>query len=142
MADKNRMSLREGKVFVDGEQILDLVKCEIYFTPEVVESRSVGQKGKSRRYLGYDITGNISEYKSTPWIKEMIKKYKQTGATPKLTIQGIQDDPNSDYGQAYGSDKVTVVDVVLTGDLPLIMLDSEGELVQNEIEFGAADVIF
>lgn len=136
------MSLREGKVFVDGEQILDLVKCEIYFTPEVVESRSVGQKGKSRRYLGYDITGNISEYKSTPWIKEMIKKYKQTGATPKLTIQGIQDDPNSDYGQAYGSDKVTVVDVVLTGDLPLIMLDSEGELVQNEIEFGAADVIF
>jgi len=72
MADKNRMSLREGKVFVDGEQILDLVKCEIYFTPEVVESRSVGQKGKSRRYLGYDITGNISEYKivagCTLWI--------------------------------------------------------------------------
>ncbi|QIB26102.1 phage tail tube protein [Caloranaerobacter azorensis] len=142
MSDRNRMSLREGKVFIDGEQILDLVKCEIYFTPEVVESRSVGQKGKSRRYLGYDITGSITEYKSTPWIKEIIKKYKQTGATPKLTIQGIQDDLNSDYGQAYGSDKITVVDAVLTGDLPLLMLDSEGELVQNEIEFGAADVIF
>ena len=140
--DRDRMSLREGKGFIDGVQILDLLKLELYFTPEVVESRSVGQKGVSRRYIGYDITGNITEYKSTPWIKDIIKKYKKTGETPKLIIQGIQDDPNSDYGKAHGSDKATVVGVVLTGDLPLIMLDSEGELVQNEVEFGAYDVMF
>jgi hypothetical protein len=136
------MSLREGKAFIDGVEILDLMKLELYFTPEVVESRSVGQKGVSRRYIGHDITGNITEYKSTPWIKDIIKRYKATGETPKLTIQGIQDDPNSDYGRTYGRDKVTVVGVVLTGDLPLLMLDSEGELVQNEVEFGAYDVMF
>lgn len=142
MPDRDRMSLREGKVFLDGEQILDLVKCELYFTPEVAESRAVGQRGKSRRYIGFDVTGNLTEYKSTPWIKNLIKQYQKTGATPRLTIQGIQDDMNSDYARAYGSDKVTVVEAVLTGDLPLMMLDSEGELVQNEVEFGAADVIF
>jgi hypothetical protein len=136
------MSLREGKAFIDGVEILDLLKLELYFTPEVVESRSVGQKGVSRRYIGHDITGSITEYKSTPWIKDIIKRYKATGETPKLTVQGIQDDPNSDYGRTYGRDKVTVVGVVLTGDLPLLMLDSEGELVQNEVEFGAYDVIF
>lgn len=140
--DRNRMSLREGKGFIDGVQILDLIKLESYFTPEVVTSRSVGQKGTSRRYIGHDITGSITEYKSTPWIKDIIKKYLDSGETPKLTIQGVQDDPNSEYGAEFGRDKATLIGVVLTGDLPLIMLDSEGELVQNEIEFGAYDIKF
>lgn len=140
--DRDRMSLREGKAFIEGVEILDMLKLELFFSPEVVESRSVGQKGVSRRYIGHDITGSITEFKSTPWIKDIIKRYKSTGETPKLTLQGIQDDPNSDYGRTYGRDKVTVVGVVLTGDLPLLMLDSEGELVQNEIEFGAYDVMF
>lgn len=140
--DRDRMSLREGKAFIDGVQILDLIKLESYFTPEVVTSRSVGQKGTSRRYIGHDITGAITEYKSTPWIKDIIKKYLDSGETPKLTIQGIQDDPNSDYGKDYGRDKTTLIGVVLTGDLPLIQLDSEGELVQNELEFGAYDIKF
>ncbi len=140
--DRDRMSLREGKAFVDGVEIMDMLKLEVFFSPEVVESRSVGQKGVSRRYIGHDITGSITEFKSTPWIKDIIKKYKSTGETPKLTVQGIQDDANSDYGRTYGRDKVTLVGVVLTGDLPLLMLDSEGELVQNEVEFGAYDVMF
>lgn len=140
--DRDRMSLREGKAFIDGVEILDMLKLELFFSPEVVESRSVGQKGVSRRYIGHDITGSITEFKSTPWIKDIIKRYKSTGETPKFTLQGIQDDKNSDYGRTYGRDKVTVVGVVLTGDLPLLMLDSEGELVQNEIEFGAYDVMF
>ena len=30
---KNPISLREGKVFLDGYEIFDAVKCEIKFTP-------------------------------------------------------------------------------------------------------------
>ncbi|TCX51927.1 MULTISPECIES: phage tail tube protein [unclassified Dehalobacter] len=139
--DRNRMSLREGRVFLDGEQIMDLVSCEVIFTPEVSESRTIGQKGKSRRWIGYDVTGTINEYRSTPWLKNAIKQYVSTGKTPKFTIVGMQDDPNSDYGAAYGKDVVTVEGVVLTGDIPLLQLDSEGEHVQSELEFGAANVI-
>lgn len=139
--DRNRMSLREGKVFLDGEQVMDLVTCEVLFTPEVAESRSIGQRGKSRRWIGYDVTGSINEYRSTPWLKDAVKKYIDTGRTPKFTVVGMQDDPASDYGATYGKDVVTVEGVVLTGDIPLIQLDSEGEHVQSEIEFGAANVI-
>ena len=139
--DRNRMSLREGKVFLDGEQIMDLVTCEILFTPEVAESRAIGQKGKSRRWIGYDVTGSINEYRSTPWLKDAVKKYIETGRTPKFTVVGMQDDPASDYGVTYGKDVVTVEGVVLTGDIPLVQLDSEGEHVQSEIEFEDANLI-
>ena len=139
--DKNRMSLREGRMFLDGEQIMDLVSAEMTFTPEVAESRAVGQKGKSRRWIGYDITGTITEFRSTPWLKNAIKGYLNTGKTPKFTLVGMQDDPNSDYGQTYGNDVTTVTSVVLTGDIKLLQLDSDGEHVQNELEFGAESVI-
>ena len=141
MSDKNRMSLREGRLFLDGEQIMDLISAEIIFTPEVAESRAIGQKGKSRRWIGYDVTGTITEYRSTPWLKNAVKQYVNTGKTPKFTLVGMQDDPNSDYGQTYGSDVTTVQGMVLTGDIPLLQLDSEGEHVQNELEFGAESVI-
>ncbi len=141
MANKRRMSLREGKVFLDGLKVLDSVKFDIFFKPEVATSRALGEAGTSRRYLGYDITVNLTEYKSTPWIKEAIKKYLKTGATPEFVIQGIQDDRNSDYYDEHGSDTITCKGCVLTGDIPLMALDSGGEYVQNSVTFGANEMV-
>ena len=38
---KNPISLREGKVFLDGYEIFDAVKCEIKFTPEVWTGKQI-----------------------------------------------------------------------------------------------------
>lgn len=136
-----RMSLREGNAYLDGEKVMDAVTCEVMFTPEVAESRSIGQRGLSRRWIGGDTTGSISEYKSTPWLKNAVKSYIDTGKTPKFTMVFVQNDPASDYSSTYGKDIVTLENVVITSDIPLIQLDSEGELVQDEIEFGAENII-
>ncbi|WP_206458706.1 phage tail tube protein [Anaerovorax sp. IOR16] len=138
---KQRPSLREGKLYLDGNCVMDAIKAEFFFAPEVSESRAIGQKGKSRRWIGRDVTGNISEYKSTPWLKEAVKKYEETGKTPQFTLVGVNDDPNSDYGATYGNDVVTLESVVLTSEIPLIQLDSEGEHVICDYEFGAENVI-
>ena len=139
--NKRRVSLREGSLFLNGTKILDAVKCEANFTPEVNESRALKEKGMSRRWLGYDITGTITEYRTTPWIRDAIKDYLKSGATPEFTLQGIQDDKNSDYYESNGKMKTTLKGVVLTGDLSLINLDAEGELLQDEIEFGAKSMV-
>ncbi|MDD3029762.1 MAG: phage tail tube protein [Alphaproteobacteria bacterium] len=136
--NKRRISMREGNVFLDGLKVLDAVKCEVVFTPEVTESRALKEQGLSRRWIGYDITGSITEYRSTPWLRKAIAAYNKTGATPEFTISAVQDDKNSDYYDANGTIPVTLSGVVLTGDISLINLDSEGELLQDEIEFGAA----
>ena len=141
MANKRRISLREGRVYLDGTEIMDAVKLEAVFTPDVNESRSLKERGVSRRWLGFDITGTITEYRTKPWIHDAVKKYMQTGVTPEFTITGVQDDKGSDYYASYGLITKTLRGVVLTGDLTLINMDAEGDVLQDEIEFGANNMV-
>lgn len=135
------ISLREGHIFLDGVEISDMIKCEIKFTPDVWSGRRIGQQTPDSRWLGYAITGTIGRRRSTKWLEEKIKEYKESGETPELTIQGIMDDKNSDYYKEFGSNTVTCVGCVLTGDLPLTMLDSGGTVVEDQIGFNAKDIV-
>ena len=135
------ISLREGKAFIDGLEVLDLVKCEIKITPEVWSGKQVGEQTDSTRWLGYKVTGVITRRRSTKWLKEITKKYQASRKTPELTIQGIQSDPNSEYYENYGSDVTTAVGCVLTGDLSLTALDSKGDILDDVISFNAKDVV-
>ena len=118
------ISLREGHVFLDGVEIADSIKCEIKFTPDVWTGRQLGELTPSSRWLGYAITGTITRRRSSKWLEEKIAQYK-----------------NSDYYKTYGTNTVTCVGCVLTGDLPLTMLDSGGEVVEDSISFNAKDIL-
>lgn len=138
---KNPISLREGKVFIDGIEIYDSVKCEIKFTPDVWTGRQLGDRSGSSRWLGYSITGSITRRRTTSWLKNVIQGYMKTGKTPEFTIQGIMNDEGSEYYANNGSDTVTVVGVVLTGDLSLISLDGEGQVLDDVIGFNAKAIV-
>lgn len=139
--NKNPISLREGKVFIDGVECMDSVKCEIKVTPDVWTGKQLGESTPSSRWLGYAIAGTITRRRSTPWLKEAIKKYMDSKSTPEFTIQGIMDDANSDYYAENGADTVTCVGCVLTGDIPLTALDSEGNVVDDAVSFNAKDIV-
>lgn len=139
--NKSPISLREGRITIDGLVVADGIKCEIKFTPDVWSGRQLGERSPSSRWLGYAITGTITRRRSTPFLKDKIKEYQSSGETPEMTIQGIMDDPASDYYKDYGTDVVTAVGCVLTGDLPLTALDSGGNVVEDAISFNAKDVI-
>ena len=139
--NKSPINIRKGKVFLDGIEVMDSVTCTINMTPDVWSGRQLGEQTESRRWLGYSITGSITRRRSTPWLKELIKKYIQSRRTPEFTIQGLMDDENSDYFLENGTDLTTCVGVVLTGDLPLTRLDSNGQIVDDVINFGAKDIV-
>lgn len=139
--NKSPISLREGKVMLDGVVVADAIKCEIKFTPDVWSGKQLGERTDSSRWLGGKITGNITRRRSTPFLKEKITEYLKSGKTPEMTIQGIMNDPNSDYVADYGSDIVTAVGCVLTGDLNLTNLDSGGEVVEDSIGFNAKSIV-
>lgn len=139
--NKSPISLREGKVFIDGVEVMDSVKCNIKFTPDVWTGKQLGERTPSTRYLGYAITGSITRRRSTPWLKEKIAEYIKTGKTPELTIQGVMNDENSDFYKENGEDTVTCVGCVLTGDMNLIDLDSNGDVVDDVISFNAKDIV-
>ncbi|MCC8110385.1 MAG: phage tail tube protein [Ruminococcus sp.] len=139
--NKNPISLKEGKIFIDGVEYLDSITCKIKFTPDVWTGRQLGEITQSSRWLGAAISGTITRRRSTTWLREAIKQYMNNKGTPEFTIQGIMDDENSDYYADNGSETITCVGCVLTGDLKLINLDSGGEVVDDAISFNAKDIV-
>lgn len=139
--NKNPISIREGHIFIDGVEVLDGVNATFKFTPDVWSGKQIGEQSNSSRWLGYSITGVITRRRSNNWLKVKIKEYQKTKATPELTIQGINDDKNSDFYKAHGSDITTLVGCVLTGDLQLTVLDSGGEVLDDPINFNAKELV-
>lgn len=139
--NKNPISLREGKAFIDGVEVLDGIKLEIKFTPDVWEGRQLGERTPSSRWLGCKIVGNMTRRRSTPWLRDAIKHYNQTKETPEMTIQGIMNDENSEFFANNGAETITCVGCVLTGDLNLINLDSGGNVVEDAVSFNIKDIV-
>lgn len=135
--NKRPLSAREGKIYLDGDLIADTCRFQAVFTPNVWEGKALSEPGTNRRYIGYDITGTLEMWRTTPLIKNKIKEYITTGATPEFTITGINDDVNSDYYDANGTDKITLLGVVLTGDINLMDLDTDGDVIRDSLSFGA-----
>ena len=139
--NRQPMSVRHGKVFMDGVAVLDSVKFSVKFTPVIWEGSQLNDLTPSTRWLGYKVTGSMTRYRTTPWVRDMVKEFIKTGRTPEFTIQGELDDPGSDYGAAHGAITVTVIGVVFTGDLNLLELDASGNEATEEVNFNAKAVI-
>lgn len=139
--NKRPLVLRNGHVYLNGLEVMEAAKITVLYQPEVATYRSLREKGVNRRWIGRDITGTLNEYRTTNWLVEAAKKYEASGVTPEFTIQATRDDEGSDFHAAYpNGESVTLTGVVLTGDIPLIDLDSEGDFVKDNIGFGAKDM--
>jgi hypothetical protein len=140
-SNRKGISLKQGRIFVDGTEVIDAAKLTVNYTPVVSETRRLRSKGVDRRYVGRDITGTLDEYRSTKWLREVIDSYELNGITPELTIQALREDEDSDfYKRDLEGETVTLTGVVLTGNLSLMDLDTDGDLVKDSIAFGAKDL--
>lgn len=135
------ISLRQGKIFIDGVEAADSVSATGTFTPDTWSGKQLGDYSNSTRWLGYNLTVTLTRHRSNPYIKEVIKKYQNTHKTPEITIQGIMDDPDSDFFDKHGNDVCTYVGCVPTGAMPLTALDSNGDVVTDSLTFNARDFI-
>ena len=145
MANTNRvnsspLSAREGKVYIDGVLVADSCKFLVVFKPDVWSGKQLSEHATNRRWIGYDIEVQISQWKTTRMYRTMIDKYLKEGITPEMTIQGIQTDKNSDFYLTNKSEKVTCTGCVPTGDINLIDMDTDGDVVKEEITFGAKKI--
>lgn len=145
MADVKRvnsspLSAREGKVYIDGVLVADSCKFKVVFKPDVWSGKQLSEHGTNRRWIGYDIEVQITQWKTTRMYRTMIDKYLKDGTTPEMTIQGVQTDTNSDFYVKNKSEKVTCIGCVPTGDINLIDMDTDGDVVKEDITFGAKKV--
>ena len=138
--NKSPLSAREGKVYIDGSLVADTCKFKLVFKPKVWEGKTLCEQGTNRRWIGYDITGEIEAWKTTPLYKKKVMEYIATGKTPEFTIQGISEDKHSDYYELNKGDSITAIGCVFTDEISLIDMDSDGDVVKETIKFGAYDL--
>nr|DAE95924.1 MAG TPA: tail tube protein [Caudoviricetes sp.] len=144
MANKvtNPMLKSEGKLYINGEQVLDARKVLIKVSINNTESKRLGDRTTSSRTVGYDISVEISQYKSNKFAIDIIKKYLDNGLTPKFKVQAMNNDKGSDFFRKYGNDTITVTGCVPTGDLNLVDLDaSTTDYVEETITFKGSAIV-
>lgn len=140
--NKAPISVREGKLFIDGVEVGDGYSVNIKFTPEVSKNRFLGDRTSSSRWIGGDYTGTMTRGRSNAFLKDAIASWRETGKTPEFTITGIATDKGSDYYAETGKeDTVTAVGCVLSGDFSLLDLDTNGDVLKDTINFNCFDVI-
>lgn len=142
MENKRPLSVTNGRVYIDGVLVADSCKYNAVLKPKVWEGKALGDQGTNRRWIGYDITGTIDAWKTNNLYKEKALEYIKSGKTPEMTIYSVNDDTNSDFYDKLGKkDELTLVGCVLTGDIPLMDLDTDGDVAKISVAFGAKNLI-
>lgn len=134
------MKATEGKVFVSGEEITSSVNFSVNGDIATSEINILGSNVTGDKQGKVKITGTITQYKATPWLREYFKKVKSGEEVPPIQMQGVVEDKSSYYYKRNGVERIQVIDVILTGTIPLFALDAEGDIIQEEVNFTALDV--
>lgn len=135
------LSAREGKVYIDGVLVADACKFTARFKPTVWSGKQLSERGTNRRWIGYDIELTLEQWKTTRMYRQMVDKYIDTGNTPEFTFQGIQEDKNCDFYEKNGAEEITCLGCVLTSEVNLIDMDTDGEVVKETATFGAKKIV-
>lgn len=135
------LSAREGKVYIDGVLVADTCKFAVKWKPTVWSGKQLSEQGTNRRWIGYDIELTIEQWKTTRMYRQMVDRYIDTGKTPEFTFQGIQEDKNCDFYEKNGAEEITCLGCVLTSEVNLIDMDTDGEVVKETATFGAKKIV-
>lgn len=139
--NKSPISVTEGKIYFNGVEVMDSISCKVTFTPKTWTGQFLGDRTPSTRWLGYSIKVEVTRGRSNAFLKDAITNYRDTGITPEITIQGIINDPGSDYvAEGNGPISVTAMGCVPTSDITLLELNADGDILKDSITFNAKDV--
>lgn len=135
------ISMTEGKIIVDGEVRTNGISAKAAFTINTVTVKALGARSEGNKPVGYKITGTLTEYRATRWLIDICKEYQNTGVIKPFNLQGVIEDKTSMYYRENGTTRDTFVNCMLTGDIPILDINAQGETMTEEINFTAEKII-
>lgn len=94
----------------------------------------LGKTGKGNKASGWEGTGSATFHYNTSIIREMLKKYKDTGEDIYFDIQISNEDPTS----AVGRQTIILRDCNVDGGI-LAKFDANGEYLDEDMDFTFED---
>lgn len=130
----NTISAKEGRFFLDGEEVLNGIKLEVEIEKEKTEIKRLGKRMTGHKAIGLSGSGTITEYKATSkWIK-VLQSFKDKGVDVYLSGVAILEDKAS----GRGSEKISLYGINIDS-ATIINIDAEGDVIKDEIPFTIED---
>lgn len=132
---KDTVNGAEGKVFitVDGRniEVAGMKNIQTGVDVQTQDMRVVGTRKVQQKPNGAKLTGKGNIYYGTPLFTDMVLQYVNTGVMPSFDIQITNNDPTTSVGQQ----SMAYYGCVLTGSIPLSILNSEESMLSYDFNF-------
>ena len=103
----NTISGKEGRLYLDGEEMAYVKSFEATLEKNKVEVPLLGRRVVGHKTVGASGAGNLVIYKVTSKFTKLAINYIKTGEDPYFTFQEVLDDKSS----KTGTERVTIYDV-------------------------------
>ncbi|HLR92406.1 MAG TPA: phage tail tube protein [Atopostipes sp.] len=134
MRGRNAISGKEGKLFLEGEELAHIKNFEATVEKEKEEVPVMGRRMMGHKSNGGTGTGTATFHKVTSRFIQIMKEYMNTGVDPYFTMQSVLDDKTS----GRGVERVTLYDVNFDS-VDVAKLDVETTALEEEIPFTFED---
>lgn len=131
---QNTISGKEGRLFLDGEELAYIKKFEATIEKNKSEVNIMGRRMTGHKTTGAKGTGTATFYKVTSKFVRIMLDYIKTGEDKYFTFQGVLDDKSS----GRGTERVTLYDVNFDS-VKVAGLDVDSEALEEEIPFTFED---
>ena len=132
---KDTVNGAEGKVFitVDGRniEVAGMKNIQTGVDVQTQDMRVVGTRKVQQKPNGAKLTGKGNLYYGTPLFTDMVLQYVNTGVMPTFDIQITNSDPTT----SVGAQSMAYYGCVLTGEIPLSILNSEESMLSYDFNF-------
>lgn len=129
-------SLAQCFLTIEGNRYLFMqaVNLEAKMDKTKTKVPILGKTGKGNKASGWEGTGSATFHYNTSIIREMLKKYKDTGEDIYFDIQISNEDPTS----AVGRQTIILRDCNVDGGI-LAKFDANGEYLDEDMDFTFED---
>lgn len=129
-------SLAQCFITIEGNRYLFMqaINLEAKMDKTKTKVPILGKTGKGNKASGWEGTGSATFHYNTSIIREMLKKYKDTGEDIYFDIQISNEDPTS----AVGRQTIILRDCNVDGGI-LAKFDANGEYLDEDMNFTFED---
>lgn len=129
-------SLAQCFLTIEGNRYLFMqaINLEAKMNKTKTKVPILGKTGKGNKASGWEGTGSATFHYNTSVIREMLKKYKDTGEDVYFDIQISNEDPTS----AVGRQTIILRDCNVDGGI-LAKFDANGEYLDEDMDFTFED---
>lgn len=132
---KDAIQANQGKVFVilDGQRKhwMNVKQIKVSENIKNGEIKRLGAMRTQHRPVSSSVEGSMTVYWVDSTVQDMVLKFAEQGVTTFFDVQGVHEDPSSNSGK----NTYLFTDCVWDGEIPLFESDSDGEFLEQELNF-------